>query len=182
MDRKFQDLEALESTLSPLTRPPRPQWMSDTTTRMIDECTALSHNPLHKINVERKITKSVWRSLLVDSRQPAEKAADDIGACLEPLTVNPDLRGAYAVLKSWYCHASARALNPSEADMAKFIGDYYALYRRKETTPSGIPLPNHIKPFRVNDNVPSEEDVYSLVRHLRLRKAGRHNHLHMNRF
>ena len=76
------------------------------------------------------LTKYVWRSLLVESRRRAERVAEDIGACLEPMPGNLDLWGAYTVLKWWYRHASARAPNPSREDMEKVVGDYAALYWR----------------------------------------------------
>ena len=65
------------------------------------------------------------------NNESAEKAAEEIAACLEPDTGNLDLRGAYAVLKSWYRHASVRAPNPLRVDMDKVTGDYVAMYRRE---------------------------------------------------
>ena len=40
-------------------------------------------------------------------------------------------------------------------DMAKVTGDYATLYRREEPPPSRIPVPTHVIPFRVNDDVPT---------------------------
>ena len=60
-----------------------------------------------------------------------EKAVEDDGACLEPMIGGPDLRGAHAVLKGWYHHTSAMALNPSRSDMAEVTGEYTVLYWRK---------------------------------------------------
>ena len=48
------------------------------------------------------ITKAVQRYILSDSRWQVEKAAEEIGICLDPATGNPGLRGAYAFLKRWY--------------------------------------------------------------------------------
>ena len=66
---------------------------------MVYERAALHRNPQHISNVARKLTKTVRRSLLVDSRCKEEKDTEDIGACLEPSTGYPDLRGSYTVLK-----------------------------------------------------------------------------------
>ena len=60
----------------------------------------------------------------MDSSHKLRKATEDISACLELVTVKPDLRGAYTVMKMWYRHASIRAPNPLWADMAKVTGDY----------------------------------------------------------
>ena len=74
------------------------------------------------------LTNAVRRSLLVDSRQQVQRSAEEIGACLELATGNPDIRGTYTVLKRWYLHASAREPNPSRLDMAKVTGYYATLY------------------------------------------------------
>ena len=100
-DRKFQELKSLEPTPPPLTRSPLPQWMLDTSTRMIDKRAALRRNPRHNRNVACKFTKAVRSSLLLDSRRRAKKATKEIGACLEPVPGNSALIGAYAVLKRW---------------------------------------------------------------------------------
>ena len=81
-DNKFQQLKALDSTPTPLTRPPRPQWMSDTSTRLLDERTSLHINPQHNRNVVRTLQKYVQSFLLVESRRRAEKAVEEIGAFL----------------------------------------------------------------------------------------------------
>ena len=80
----------------------------------------------------RTLTKSVRSFLLVESRRQAEKATEGVGACLEPATGNPELRGAHVVLKRWYRHASVRAPNPSQADMDKVTEGYAALYCQEE--------------------------------------------------
>ena len=68
----------------------------------------------------------------------------------------PGLRGSYESLKRWYCHTSTRAPNPTREDMVKVTGDYTARYWRKEPTPPRIPVSNHVKPFVVNNDVPSK--------------------------
>ena len=67
-DRKYQDLNSLNTTPPTLTRPPLPRWISETSTRLIDKCTALRHNPQHNRNVARTHKKSIRRPLLVESR------------------------------------------------------------------------------------------------------------------
>ena len=37
-------------------------------------------------------------------------------------------RGAYAILKYWYQHASVQAPNPSGEEMEKVRGDFWTLY------------------------------------------------------
>ena len=66
------------------------------------------------------------------------KAAEEIGTCLEPATGNPDLKGTYAVLKSWYHHASKKSPTPSWADMTKVTGACTELNSGKNP-PSPLP-------------------------------------------
>ena len=66
----------------------------------------------------------------------------EIRACLEPATGGADPRGAYAILKRWYWHASARAPNTSQTDMDKVGGDFQTLYQR-EKSPPPWPSPGH---------------------------------------
>ena len=92
--------------------------------RMIDKLAYLFRNPRHNRNVSRKMTKSVRRYLLVESRWKTEKAAEDIGTYMESLMGSPDLRGENMALKRWYRHALGRAPHPSWADMSKVKRDY----------------------------------------------------------
>ena len=105
VDRKFQDLKSLESTLPPMTDPLHPQLMSKPSTRLIDKCASLLCNLQHNRNVARNLTKAAWRSILVDYRQKTE----NIGARLEPMTGSPDLIWSYSVLKRFYHHVFLRA-------------------------------------------------------------------------
>ena len=73
--------------------------MSETLIQIIDEHTTLCHNSNHNRSVAHPHTKFVRRYLLVDSRRQAERAAEEIGACLGTASVNLDPRGAYTVPK-----------------------------------------------------------------------------------
>ena len=73
--------------------------MSETSHRLIDERAAFRCKTLQKRNLARTLTKAVQISLHVGFRRRAERAAEEIGAYLEPAAGNPDLQGAYTVLK-----------------------------------------------------------------------------------
>ena len=66
--------------------------------------------------------------------------------------------------------------------MANFMGDYAALYWREDPTSPGRPVPDHVTPFRINDDVSTEAEVESAVLHLRLNKVGGHTHLRAEKF
>ena len=106
--------------------------MSSSTINLIDKRSNLRSNPHHFWIVARALKKSVHRSLLEDSQRQSEKAAAEVGACIKPSTGDMDLRGSYAVLKCWYCHASARAPNPSLDDMGKVTKDCATIYQSED--------------------------------------------------
>ena len=91
-------------------------------------------------------TKAFWHSLFVESWRLAEEAATEIGACLEPAAGEMEPRGAYAVRKRWYWHASARAPKPSWTDMGKVGVDLQTLYQREDPHTPGLPLVTHVDP------------------------------------
>ena len=96
---------------------------------MIDERAFLRRNTQHNWNVALTLTKSVRRSLPVDSRKLAERVTKEIGDFLDPaLGTHQYLQGAYTIIKRWYFHASTRVPKPSRAYMSKVTGDYVALY------------------------------------------------------
>ena len=84
---KFQTLKALELVPPNLKHPPRPLWMSPSSTRLIEKRAALLRNPRHIQNMARGIMRAVCQSLMVDSRRRAEETATEIGEYLEPTTV-----------------------------------------------------------------------------------------------
>ena len=108
--------------------------------------------------------------------------AADIGACLEPEMVDTELRGAYAVLKHWYRHASARVTNPSQADLAKVTKDYTTVYQQGDPDPPSQPLASHVDLSQISNEVPTEVQVGAAVQCLLPHKTGRHTHLHAENF
>ena len=126
--------------------------MSPDNIRLIDNHADMQQNPCHSRNVTRGLTRAVRRYLMADSRIPVEEAATYSGACLEPSAVGADPCGAYAILKRWYRHASARAPTPSRTDMEKVGGGgVHNLYQREVSRPPGLPLLTRVNPSKVND-------------------------------
>ena len=70
------------------------------------------------------------------------------------------------------------------SDMEKVTGDYAALYRQEDPTIPGRPVPIHIRPFRINNDAPTEAtvEVEAAIRRLLLNKAGGHTHLRSEEF
>ena len=85
------------------------------------------------------------------SLRRAEEAASEIGECQEPSMEGSEPYGAYAILKRWYWHASARAPNPSRTNMDKDSGKFQTIYQKEDPNPPGMPLSAHVDPAKVND-------------------------------
>ena len=122
--------------------------MSSINIKLIDERAALQSNPRCLWNVARALTKFVLRYLIEDSQSHSYNASADIRSCLEPVTGDMDLHGAYAVLKLWYRHMSIRAPRPSWDYMAKFTKDYGTLYFQEDPDPPGQMLVTHVDFFQ----------------------------------
>ena len=86
-------------------------------------------------------------------------------------------RGAYAILKFWYRNASVRAPNPSRTDMETFRGGYRLSIRGRS-----LPLATHVDPAEVNDKIPLEAEVESVIGRLRPHSKGGHTHIHADHF
>ena len=72
------------------------------------------------MNQARNLMQVARKSLSTDYHCQAETAAEEIGAWLEnPQDKPTDLKGEYAILKRWYCHALTQQHKPSMADLAK---------------------------------------------------------------
>ena len=136
---------------------------------MIDACTALRRRPDHTRNATHAMIRALRGSLNADyCRQ--EVAAEDIGVCLKtPQGTPPVLQGKYTTLKRWYCHASARKIHPSKADLEKLSKDYTALYQQEDPYPPGWTISTHVAPFQIKYGVPMEAQVEA--------RAGVHTHL-----
>ena len=64
--------------------------------------------------------------------------------------------------------------------MEKFSGYFQNLYQREYPHPPGLPLTKHVRPAKVNDEIPSE--VEAAVRRLRPHRAGGNTHLRKEHF
>ena len=60
--------------------------------------------------------------------------------------------------------------------MEKVRGYFQTLYQREEPYPPGLPLDTHVKPAKVNNEIPSEAKLEVAVRCLRLHRVGSHTH------
>ena len=146
---------------------PRPQWSSAESLRLIDAGAALRRNPFHGQQQAQVLTCQIGSSLKVDRRRRAEVAATEIGQCLG--NEQPDLKGAFDILKRWYRHASSRPPKPSRQDLQKISKECEALCKRRVQV--GAPIPSHVEPFPINDETPTECEIRKAVGKMKRGKA-----------
>jgi hypothetical protein len=152
---------------SPLRANP-PQWMSATTLRLIDTRAALRRNKHHSCQQARVLTQQINQSLKVDRKNRAEAASKEIQACLNP--EEPDLQGAWNIVKRWYRHATARQPHPAREDLHKVSNEYQALYTAKVPSPPGDPIPARVH-FPIHDANPTELEIGAAVCRLKTNRS-----------
>ena len=169
-DTMFQDIKQRASIprLAHNTHP-RPQWISPATIRLIDQRCSLRRNKFHNRATARQLTRQIKAGLKLDRKRRTEAAATQMANLLAG--EDPDLQGAYTVLKRWYKHATARQPKPSRENLESVAQQYRQLYTAEDPTPPGDPVPVHVHPFPICDAVPSESEVKSAVRRLKPNKA-----------
>jgi hypothetical protein len=62
----------------------------------------------------------------------------EIQACLNP--EDPDLQGAWNIVKRWYRHATACQPHPAREDLQKVSNDYATLYTAEVPSPQARPF------------------------------------------
>jgi hypothetical protein len=180
VDTLFQDLKAQSNLLPPNVPPPRLQWMSDATIRLIDSRASLRRDPHHSWQRTRALTRQIKASLKLDRAKRVEDAAAAIAACMTP--DNPDIQGAYTVLKRWYRHAAARPPKPSRENLNRVSANFHALYTCELPSPPGAPLVPQVGPFPIKDDLPSVNEVREAIKRMRRNKAPGHSRMQAKDF
>jgi hypothetical protein len=108
---------------------------------------------------------AIQRSLRTDRKKRVELASADIETQLR----ENDLKGAWGLLKWWYCQCSGKPPKPSRMDFAIIEQEYGNLYRAH--APPGEPVLSTMLPFDILDNTPEEEEIVECVKHLKSGKA-----------
>ena len=142
------------------------QWISLATWQLVDDRAR-----------QRKLGLLTKQSLRVHNRkvqaglkQDRRKRASDAGARIEQKLGEGDLKEAWRGLKGWYSAVEERAPKPCYLSMQKQTNERVALYGKVD--PPGEPIPINIDPFTINDAIPTEPEIRSVVKGLRNGRAG----------
>ena len=114
---------------------------------------------------QRRLGKAIRRSLRQDRRRRAERASKFIIAKVAARNYGE----AYTTLRGWYRDCGGIPSKPIKSDLRRTRAEFESLYT---ATPSvGEPIPIHINPFPVNDDVPSEEEIITALHRMRRRRV-----------
>jgi hypothetical protein len=102
-----------------------------------------------------------------DRRRRTEEAGEAIEAALKEDGFNQ--KKAYQILKAWYRHCGDRPPKPSRQDLESTAKEFQDLY--KERDPVGEPIPCQVKPYKIPDHPPTEEEIAVAVARLKNNKA-----------
>jgi hypothetical protein len=156
-DVRFQNLKKHKGIPDPKTQRDR-SWISKETWELIDKrlFAVRWRHPTENIHA---LSKAIKKSLTTDRRRRAEK----VGREIEQKYVSGNVHGAYNLLRGWYRKLGTKPPKPTRKDINLIRSQFLNIYQ--EEKPPGNPIPVHITPFHVNDNIPDEDEVWEAVQH-----------------
>ena len=166
-DAMFTTLKAFRDPPPKVARRPRSWWLSDATTRMLDQKAHMVRNPLATTAQIKKKGREIKQSLKKDVIRRCTVAAEAIAAYLTGPPQDWNLRGAHGVLGRWHKHAAKHPPKPSREDLITVTNDRIQLYQQELPSPPGDPIPVLVQPDPINDSVPTPEEISAAVRGLR---------------
>jgi exonuclease III len=184
MDQLFNDLLSFKQSPSPKSQRDR-SWIAADTWRLIDQRNDINRR-LNFPSLFSSGTKRPWREILStdelqaerhrlhreirrllrrDRRARINKVSQQIQECL----VAKNITGAYDIFRGWYRDFVGIHTKPTHQELEHIKQEFSSLLAY--APPSGLPLPINVTPFAVNDEIPNEEEIYTAIKHLRLRRA-----------
>ena len=162
-DVRFQHLKEYKESPDPRQFRDR-SWISRKTWKLIDKrVRAIRLN--YPLEVIRNYGKEIRRFLRRDRRQRAERVSRDI----EQKLTKGDIRGAYDLLRGWYKMRSGKPPRPTRKDLDMIRHQFQNLYREDE--PPGDPIPVHISPAPIRDDIPDADNILIAVKRMRRGKS-----------
>jgi exonuclease III len=139
-------------------------WISPESWKLIDM--KADARRIGNLDLVKELKKRVRRGLKKDRQVRTDKVAEAI----EDLLLDDQVKKAYGTLQGWYKDVSGRAPKPTFRDEAATRTEYEKLFTEEE--PPGEPIPIHINIRQeVDDGPPSEEEVVTALKKLKLNKA-----------
>jgi hypothetical protein len=128
-------------------------WISDETWALLDQKARVYKSGTYDADMWKSLTVDIRRRLRGDRRERVRK----IGNLIEEHLEGNNTQAAYGLLKAWYRQATGRPLKPTREDISKISDDFEELFSNHP--PPGDPLPIHVQPFVISDDIPDEEEI-----------------------
>ena len=136
-------------------------WFSPATWKLVDDRAWQRKLGLLTKQSLRMHNQKVKAGLNLDRKQHAA----DTEARIKQKFEEGNLKEAWCGLKGWYSAVEEKAPKPCYLSMEKQTKERVELYEKIE--PPGDPIPINIDPFEINDAIPTESEVGTVVTGLR---------------
>lgn len=113
----------------------------------------------------QRLGKAIRRALRQDRRRRAERASKFILAQVAARNYSE----AYNALGGWYRAFGGSPPKPTIRDLRRTRAEFESLYTA--SPPVGDPVPFHVTPFPVKDDVPSEKEIINALHRMRRRRV-----------
>jgi hypothetical protein len=113
----------------------------------------------------QRLGKAIRRALRQDRRRRAERASKFILAQVAARNYSE----AYNALGGWYRAFGGSPPKPTIRDLRRTRAEFESLYT--VSPPVGDPIPLHVTPFPVKDDVPSEKEIINALHRMRRRRV-----------
>jgi hypothetical protein len=159
-DVRFQHLKEFNNEIPDLPTARERSWISKRTWDLIDK--RIKAVRWHRAEtIIRDYSKEIRKSLRKDRRQRAYRVSRQI----EQKITAGNIRGAYNLLHGWYRDRRSKPPRPTRQDLNLICTQFKNLYRKE--VPPGDPLPVHVTPAPILDDVPNDDDVLLAVKRMR---------------
>jgi Reverse transcriptase (RNA-dependent DNA polymerase) len=158
-------------------------WIASDTWQVIDqrsEITRRLHSPppvigsMHNwsetsVDELEQLRRQLGRKIRFLLRRDRQQRVEKVSIKIEQQLLNKNIHQAYEIFRGWYRDFSGVRIKPTQQNIHKIRQDFTSLLSYHIS--SGEPLPIHVAPFAVNDNIPTAEEIYTAIQHLRKRRT-----------
>jgi hypothetical protein len=88
---------------------------------------------------------------------------------IETKILSGNAHGAFELLRDWYRKRGGNPPRPTCKDLNHIRSQFRNLYHKVD--PCGDPLPVHVSPVPVNDEIPDEDEICLATKHMRRGKS-----------
>ena len=114
---------------------------------------------------QKRLGKAIRHAL----RQDRQRRADRVSKFIIAQVAAKNYHEAFSTLRGWYHDCGGIPPKPTTCDLHRTRAEFESLYMA--APPSGDPIPVHVPPFPVNDDVPTEEEIITALHQMRRRRV-----------